>query len=79
MRKRSTKWHPARANVARWPKSSKGAGGKKLAGRICGRILAEFCQKWQKRGRRELSKEVPNFSVMTNSQRQTKCNILIFN
>jgi hypothetical protein len=33
-------------------KLKRGLGKRKLAGRICGRTLAEFCQKWQKRGRR---------------------------
>jgi hypothetical protein len=34
---------------------------KKLAERICGRILAEFYQKVAERGRRKFSKEVPYF------------------
>jgi hypothetical protein len=34
---------------------------KKLAERICGRILADFTKKWQKRGRKKFSKEVPYF------------------
>jgi hypothetical protein len=29
--------------------------------KICGRILADFTKKWQKRGRRKFSKEVPYF------------------
>jgi hypothetical protein len=53
-------------SVARWqkfrPKSSTGAAEKKkLAERICGRILADFTKYWQKRGRRKFSKEVPYF------------------
>jgi hypothetical protein len=36
------------------PKSSKGVVGKNFAGRICGRILAEFYQKWQKRGQKKI-------------------------
>jgi hypothetical protein len=42
-------------------KAQKGPQKKKLAERICGRILAEFNQKWQKRGRRKFSKEIPYF------------------
>jgi hypothetical protein len=32
-------------------------------------FVAELCPKWKK-----IFKEVPYFSVMTTSQRQTKCN-----
>ena len=42
-------------------KLKRGRGKKKLAEKICGRILAEFYQKWQKRGHRKFSKEVPYF------------------
>jgi hypothetical protein len=42
-------------------KAQKGPQKKKLAERICGRILADFTKKWQKRGRRKFSKEVPYF------------------
>jgi hypothetical protein len=42
-------------------KAQKGLQKKKLAERICGRILADFTKKWQKRGRRKFSKEVPYF------------------
>jgi hypothetical protein len=52
------------------PKSSKRAEEKKLAGRIHGRNLAECYQKWQKGGRKKFSKEILNFTVMTNTQRQ---------
>jgi hypothetical protein len=34
--------------------------------------MAEFRQKWQKRGRRNFLKEFPSFTVMTNTQRQWK-------
>jgi hypothetical protein len=40
-------------------KLRRGRGKIKLAGRICGRILEEFYQKWQKWGWRIFSKEVP--------------------
>jgi hypothetical protein len=44
------------------PKSSKGAAEKKkLAERICGQIWLNLTKKWQKRGRRNFSKEVPYF------------------
>ncbi len=42
-------------------KLKRGRRKKKLAERICGRILADFIKKWQKRGRRKFSKEVPYF------------------
>jgi hypothetical protein len=42
-------------------KLKRGCRKKKLAERICGRILADFTKKWQKRGRRKFSKEVPYF------------------
>ncbi len=42
-------------------KAQKGPQNKKLAERICGRNLADFTKKWQKRGRRKFSKEVPYF------------------
>jgi hypothetical protein len=38
----------------------------KLAGRICGRILAEFYLKWQKMGRKVFSKEIPYLTVLTH-------------
>jgi hypothetical protein len=52
---------------------SKGVRKKKLAGRICGRIL----QKRQKRGRSKFCKEVLYFSVMKNTQRQRQNLIFI--
>jgi hypothetical protein len=59
------------------PKSSKGPGEKKLAGRICGRNLAEFCQKRQKkRGRRKMSKEVPYFFFSNDKLSETKQNLI---
>ncbi len=42
-------------------KLKRGCRKKKFVERICGRILAEFTKKWQKRGRRKFSKEVPYF------------------
>jgi hypothetical protein len=63
-----------RCTVARWPKfrpkGSKGRGKKNLAGRIRGQILADYYLKWQKRGQRKFSKEVPYFIIMTNTQGQ---------
>jgi hypothetical protein len=51
-------------------KLKRGQRKKNFAGRIYGRIMAEFRQKWQKRGRRNFLKEFPSFTVMTNTQRQ---------
>jgi hypothetical protein len=42
-------------------KLKRGRRKKKLAERICGRILADFTKKWQKRGRKKFLKEVPYF------------------
>jgi hypothetical protein len=42
-------------------KLKRGRRKKKLAERICGRIVADFTKKWQKKGRRKFSKEVPYF------------------
>jgi hypothetical protein len=42
-------------------KLNRAAEKKKLAERICGRNLADFTKKWQKRGSRKFSKEVPYF------------------
>ncbi len=51
-------------------KLKRGQRKKKLAGRNCGRILAEFCQKWQKRGRIHFLKNFLLLQVMKNAQRQ---------
>jgi hypothetical protein len=40
-------------------KAQRGREKKEFAGRIHGRILDEFYQKWQKRGQRIFSKEIP--------------------
>jgi hypothetical protein len=45
-------------------KAQKGPGKIELAGRLGGRILAEFYVKWQKKGQREFSKEVPSLTVL---------------
>jgi hypothetical protein len=42
-------------------KLKRGRRKKKLAERICGRILADFTKKWQEGGRGKFSKEVPYF------------------
>ncbi len=55
-----------------------GRGKIKLAGRICGRILAEFYQKWRKRGRRILYKKDRYLTVLTHFQRQKKKNLNLF-
>jgi hypothetical protein len=49
--------------VAEIPAKKLKRGSRKnlLAERICGRILADFTKKWQKRGRRKFSKDVPYF------------------
>jgi hypothetical protein len=49
-------------------KLKKGPRKKDLVGRVRGRILAEFFKKWQKRVQRKCSKEIPYFTVMTNTQ-----------
>ncbi len=53
-------------------KKLKRGRGKKSAGKISGRILAEFFQKWQKRGQRIFSTKVPYLTVRTHFQRQRK-------
>jgi hypothetical protein len=45
-------------------KKLKRGRGKKSAGKVSGRILAEFYQKWQKRGQRIFSTKVPYFNGM---------------
>jgi hypothetical protein len=45
-------------------KAQKGPGKIELAGRLGGRILAEFYVKWQKKGQRKFSKEVPSLTVL---------------
>ncbi len=58
-----------KSSVARWqkfrPKSSKGAAEKKkLAERICGRILAEFYQKVAEKGPQKIFKRSSLFLAM---------------
>jgi hypothetical protein len=53
-------------SVARWqkflPKSSKGAAAKKSwPKKFVAEFRLNFTKKWQKRGRRKFSKEVPYF------------------
>jgi hypothetical protein len=66
--KRTKKWQCCQVAKIPAKKFKRGLEKKELAGRIHGRILAEFYQKYQKRGQRKFSKEIPYFTVMTNIQ-----------